>query len=255
MSTGATGVETGSQVQSVYTETNKTNKTNNKKPGNYGKQIGSPSLSEEGEKYYEQLKKKFGNMDFILVSKDMKEQAKTMAASFANPYKTVVLIDEEKIEKMATDENFRKQYEGIISNAKSGLSKLKSSIEKTGAKVKGYGMQVKDGGLSSFFAVLDKANAKQRDRIAKRAENRKAEKKAAEKKAEKKEKEEKLKESQAAGRNEAAWWEEDEDTVTITANSIEELIQKINDYTFADRSNYVQTKEEQMIGQHIDFRS
>ncbi|MDE5907211.1 MAG: hypothetical protein K2H52_00465 [Lachnospiraceae bacterium] len=250
MSTGATGVETGSQVQSVYTETNKTNKTNNKKPGNYGKQIGSPSLSEEGEKYYEQLKKKFGNMDFILVSKDMKEQAKTMAASFANPYKTVVLIDEEKIEKMATDENFRKQYEGIISNAKSGLSKLKSSIEKTGAKVKGYGMQVKDGGLSSFFAVLDKANAKQRDRIAKRAENRKAEKKA-----EKKEKEEKLKESQAAGRNEAAWWEEDEDTVTITANSIEELIQKINDYTFADRSNYVQTKEEQMIGQHIDFRS
>ena len=188
MSTGATGVETGSQVQSVYTETNKTNKTNNKKPGNYGKQIGSPSLSEEGEKYYEQLKKKFGNMDFILVSKDMKEQAKTMAASFANPYKTVVLIDEEKIEKMATDENFRKQYEGIISNAKSGLSKLKSSIEKTGAKVKGYGMQVKDGGLSSFFAVLDKANAKQRDRIAKRAENRKAEKKA-----DQKEKEEKLK--------------------------------------------------------------
>lgn len=252
MSTGATGVETGSQVQSAYTEANK---TNNKKPNSYGKQIGSPSLSEEGEKYYEQLKKKFGNMDFILVSKDMKDQAKAMAASFANPYKTVVLIDEEKVEKMAADENFRKQYEGIISNASSGLSKLKSRIQTTGAKVKGYGMQVKDGGLCSYFAVLDKANAKQRERIAKRAESKKAEKKAAEKKAEKKEKEEWLKEKQAAGKNETAWWEEDEDTVIITANSIEELIQKINDYTFADRSNYVQTKEEQMIGQHIDFRS
>ena len=244
MSTGAAGVETGSQVQSTYTEMNKTDKTDSKKPRYYGKQIGSPVLSEEGEKYYEQLKKKFGNMEFILVSKDMKQQAKTMAASFANPYKTVVLIDEEKIEKMATDENFRKQYESIISNAKSGLSKLKSSIEKTGAKVKGYGMQVKDGGLAGFFAVLDKANAKQRDRIAKRAE-----------KAAKKEKEEWLKEKQASGRTEAAWWEEDEDTVTITANSIEELIQKINDYTFAERSNYVRTEEEQMIGQHIDFRS
>ena len=107
MSTGAAGVETGSQVQSTYTEMNKTDKTDSKKPRYYGKQIGSPVLSEEGEKYYEQLKKKFGNMEFILVSKDMKQQAKTMAASFANPYKTVVLIDEEKIERMAEDEAYR----------------------------------------------------------------------------------------------------------------------------------------------------
>lgn len=251
MGTGASTVEASGQTYAAYTESSKTSKKSN----TYGKQIGSPSLSEEGEKYYEELKKKFGNMDFILVSKDMKEQAKSMAAGFANPYKTVVLIDEEKVERMATDENFRKQYEKIISNASSGLSTLKSRLEKSGAKVKGYGMQVNDGGLTSFFAVLDKSNAMQRERIAKRAENKKAEKKAAEKKAEKKEKEEKFKEKRASGKEEAVWWESDSDTVTITANSIEELIQKINDYTFADRSNYVQTKEEQMIGQHIDFRS
>ncbi|MDE7403785.1 MAG: hypothetical protein K2M81_01625, partial [Lachnospiraceae bacterium] len=124
-----------------------------------------------------------------------------------------------------------------------------------GAKVKGYGMQVNDGGLTSFFAVLDKSNAMQRERIAKRAENKKAEKKAAEKKAEKKEKEEKLKEKWAAGKEGTSWREDDGDTVMITANSIEELIKKIDDYTFAERSNYVQTKEEQMVGQHIDFRS
>lgn len=52
------------------------------------------------------MKSKFGNMDFILVSKDMKEQAKAMASSFANPNKMVVLIDEEKLERMATDEAF-----------------------------------------------------------------------------------------------------------------------------------------------------
>lgn len=238
MSAGTTGVETAGQVYSTYAETGKTTK-------NYGKQIGSPTLSEEGEKYYEQLKKKYGNMDFILVSKDMKEMAKAQAASYANPYKTVVLIDEEKIEKMATDENFRKQYEQIISNGASGISSLKSSLEKSGAKVKGYGMQVNDGGLTSYFAVLDKANALQKERIEKRAETKKAEKKAAAKKAEKKEKEEKLQEKRA----------DDADTVTITANSIEELMKKINDYMFEERSNYVQTKEEQMVGQHIDFRS
>lgn len=251
MGTGTTGIETGSQPVSAYTETEKTNR----KPGNYGKQIGSPALSEEGEKYYEQLKKKFGNMDFILVSKDMKEMAKAHAGSFANPYKTVVLIDEEKIEKMATDENFRKQYEKIISNAASGLSSLKSGLEKSGAKVKGYGMQVNDGGLTSFFAVLDKSNASQRERIKKRAATRKAEKKAAEKKAEKQAKEEKLREKRENGKVHDAWWEKDEDVVTVTAGSIEELMQKIEDYEFADRSNYVQTEEERRVGQHIDFRS
>ena len=33
---------------------------------NYGKTIGEPKLSDEAAKYYDQLKSKFGNMDFIL---------------------------------------------------------------------------------------------------------------------------------------------------------------------------------------------
>lgn len=53
-------------------------------------------------------------MDFILVSKDQKANAQANAASYANAGKMVVLIDEEKVERMAADENYRKQYEGII---------------------------------------------------------------------------------------------------------------------------------------------
>ena len=87
-----------------------------------GKTIGSPKLSEKAARYYEQLKSKYSNMDFILVSADQKEQAKSQAGSYANANKMVVLIDEEKIEKMAEDENYRKQYEGIIANAATGLS-------------------------------------------------------------------------------------------------------------------------------------
>lgn len=77
-------------------------------------------------------------MDFILVSADQKEQAKAQAGSYANANKMVVLIDEEKIEKMAEDENYRKQYEGIIANAATGLSSMSSKISATGASVKGF---------------------------------------------------------------------------------------------------------------------
>ena len=62
-----------------------------------GKTIGQPKLSETAKKYYEKLKSKYQNMDFILVSNDMKEMEKANAGSFANPQKMVVLIDGEKL--------------------------------------------------------------------------------------------------------------------------------------------------------------
>lgn len=220
----------------------------------YGKTIGSPQLSDEAKEYYEHLKKKFGNMDFVLVSKDMKEMAKAQAGSYANPMKTVVLIDEEKIERMAADEDYRKQYEQIISNASSGMAQLKTSIQSLGAKVKGFGMQVNDGGLVSFFAVLKKSSAAQKERIEKASEKKKAEKKEAEAKAEKKAKEEALQSKQTDGKTDIVDIGDAADSVVITANSIEELLQRIQDYTFAEQSDLVQTKEEQMIGQNIDFK-
>ena len=241
-----------SNLYSTYSTQSKTGKTNkenvtgtenskvSKTNGNYGKTIGNAKLSEEGAKYYQELKKKYSNMDFILVSKDQK--------AYANGNKMVVLIDEEKIERMATDENYRKQYEGIIKNAASGLSQLKSQIESSGQNqnVVGYGMKVNDGGTASFFAVLKKSSADQKARIEKKAVEKKEAKKAEEKKAEKKERQDKLKEAQQTS--------DDDDTITISAGSIEELIKKINDYTFSMKSDNVQTEAELQVGQHIDFR-
>ena len=196
--------------------------------GNYGRTIGQPELSEKAAKYYEQLKKKYGNYDFILVSKDQKANAQANAAKYAKNIKTVVLIDEEKIERMATDESYRKKYEGILSGATAQLQQLKSSVEKSGADVKEYGMQVNDGGTTSFFAVLRKSSSHQKSRIQKSAEKKKAEKKAAEKKAEKKQEKERLEKSKES-RTER---EDDTQTITLTANSVEELMDKIGEYTF-----------------------
>lgn len=230
------------QISSIGSNSTVENTGSKTKTRVSGKTIGSPELSEKAAKYYEELKNKYSNMDFILVSKDQKEQAQAQAGSYANANKMVVLIDEEKIERMAEDETYRKQYEGIIANAASGMSQLAKSISTTGAKVKGFGMQVKDNGLVSFFAVLEKSSVAQKARIEKKAAEKKEAKKTEEKRAEKKKREEQLKET-----------DEKADTVTITAGSIEELIRKIQDAQMADRSDSSQTEEEKQVGQKIDF--
>lgn len=242
-------LENSAQSGSVY-ETQKTQRAQKtqKKPDYYGRTIGRPELSDEAKEYYEELKKKYSNMDFILVSSDMKDVAKSQAGSYANPNKLVVLIDEEKIERMATDENFRKQYEAIISNAASGLSKFKAQLGSNASVVKSYGMQVNDGGNASFFAVVDKSLAAQRDRIAKHKAEKAAEKKTAEKKEAKKAAEERRAEKHAEK------VKEDEDTVTVTASSVEELLQKINDIIYEEMSNSVETEEEKLLGHYIDFK-
>lgn len=223
--------EKTSEVETEQNEqTDKTGKVS-------GKTVGQPQLSEKAAKYYEQLKKKYSNMDFILVSKDQKENAKMQAANYANASKMVVLIDEDKIERMAEDEDYRKQYEGMIANASGGLSQLKSAIDSSGASVKGYGMQVNDGGTASFFAVLKKSSEAQKARIEKKREEAKAEKKAEEKKAEKKEQEKKA-----------------DDTVVITASTADELLQKIQDYKQNEKMDYVRSDAEKTLGQHIDFK-
>ena len=48
---------------------NSDKKTSNVKKNNAsGKTVGNPKLSEKASKYYEQLKRKYSNMDFVLVS-------------------------------------------------------------------------------------------------------------------------------------------------------------------------------------------
>ena len=218
-------------------ETTKTDETSGKKKVS-GQTIGNPQLSEKASKYYEQLKKKYSNMNFILVSEDQKENAKANAAGYANSNNMVVLIDEDKIERMASDENYRKQYEGIIANAASGISQLASSLSATGTNVKGFGMQVNDNGTASYFAVLEKSSVAQKERIEKKA----AEKKKNEERLEKKRKE--------TGDVDDT---DDTETVTVTASSIEELLEKVKNQEQLFLSDTVRTPQEKNVGQNVDF--
>ena len=214
-----------------------------------GKTIGQPKLSEKAAKYYEELKSKYKNMDFILVSKDMKEMAKANAGSFANPQKMVVLIDEEKIERMAEDEKFRKQYESVIASAQKQLPQLKQALGRF-SNVKGFGVQVKDNGVTSFFAVMSKSFNDQAARLEKRRIEKKAEKKEAEKKAEKKERQERLEEKREEHRLEAKEAEEE----FISADSMEELVKMVEDFNYQFVSDTTMTETEKGLGTVIDFK-
>ncbi len=229
---------TGSTKTTSVTNEKKTEVTG---PGTYGK----PELSEKAMDYYNALKKKYGNLNFVLVASDKKQEAEMMKGSFANSKNLTVLIDTDKIERMATDEKFRAQYEGILNNAQSGLSQMKTQLGSTGANVKAYGMSINDKGTASFFAVIDKSMAAQRERIEKKAEEKAKAKKEEAKKSSKEKQSERVDQSGNA--------EDQEDTVTITANSMEELNRKIQDYYQQGMFNSVRTEEEKMVGSQINY--
>lgn len=235
-----------------------------------GKTIGNVTLSKEANDYLESLKKKFSNLDFIVVSKDQKQAAQANAASYGNKNKTVVLIDAEKIERMATDEDFRKKYEGIIESSTKKLQAFGQQLSAGGLSglVKGFGMNVSgngnsnDGGNSSFFAVVDESLSLQKQRIERKAAEKKAEKKADEKKAKeklkedrlekKKEAEEKLediKEKNSEGEDSFDW----EKGLYISSESPDALMRALSDYGYKAAEGRVFAKAELTLGRSVDY--
>ena len=271
MSTISAGMPAVAESVSAYYNTSKTSKMSDEKKEDIavtksdesketakktkvgGRTIGNPELSEKAAKYYEELKRKYGNLDFILVSKDQKEFAKATASSYSNPNKMVVLIDEEKIERMAEDENYRKQYEGIISQGASGLTQLKNRLASMGINVKNCGMKVNDNGAASFFATMDQSfktqNKLAEERLAKKKAAKKAEEKKEQKKAEQKKRQEKLEKSRADKKE----IEEKDNEVTFTADSIDELIKKIEDNDYLFRNGSILSEQEKQVGRKFDF--
>ena len=235
----------------------------------YGFTIGDVQLSEKASDYLSKLKSKFGNMEFITVSKDMKAQVQKNAASYGNANKMVVLIDEEKLERMATDESFRKKYEGIIEMSRTKLLQAKNSLASSGADVKNFGMSVDSDGKESFFATVGKSQELQKERIEKRAAEKKAQKAKEKKKAEKEAQEERIRKSREkkaekeektdaedklGEESERIAGEDDREYVIFEAGTLDELSSKVSAYGLESASSRVMTESERMVGTRIDFK-
>lgn len=225
-----------------------------------GRTIGDPVLSDKAKKYYEQLKAKYSNMDFILVSPEQKEEAESKKGMYQSSKELIVLIDSDKIEKMAEDEEYRAKYEGILSNATSQLSQMKDSLGSKADSVSSFGMTFDDNGNASFFAVVDKSLAAQKERIADKKEAAVEEKKKAQKKTQEKRAEErkadradKNKKMDSADKTNSKEKSSDADKVTVSASSWEELLKKIDNVIYESRADSVLTKEEKAVGQSFDY--
>ena len=244
--------ETGKKADEMKPQS-EVKRADGKKEIRTGRTYGNPKLSKEAEDYYNQLTKKYGNMSFVLVESDRKQEAEAMKNSFATPNGMTVLIDTDKIERMATDEKYRAMIEGKIQAASSGLNQMARTVG-TKPGVKSYGMNYKDG-RASFFAAVDKSFAEQRKLIEKRAAKKKEDAKAEKKKAAKKADEERIEKRRADRKDRADSMERTEksDEVIITANSIEELMRKIEDYEMGYLTDHVRTEEEKMRGQSVDY--
>ena len=225
-----------------------------------GTTIGDVQLSDKAKDYLGKLKSKFGGMEFITVSKDMKEQVKQNAASYGNANKMVVLIDEEKLERMATDENFRKKYEGIIATSQANMMQAKMGLTSSGASVKNFGMSVDSNGKENFFATVNKSPDLQKKRAEKKAAEKKAAKLQEKRKAEKKAQEERIqkardkKAQKADSDKEEVEITDDEEYVTFEADSLDDLLSKVQTYSYDNASGKVMTQSEKTVGTKIDFR-
>jgi hypothetical protein len=221
-----------------------------------GKTIGNPKLSDSAAKLYDELKEKYGDMEFILVSDSVKDSVEKNASAYGTPGKTVVLINEEKLEKMAKDENYRKSVETKIDNAKEQIEQAKAQLAASplGASVKTVGIKVNDKGETSFFAQVDKSLQDSNKLAEKRAAKKKEAKAAEKKKAEKQAKEERLEKRRADNAKGKEKPEREEDIEEFEADSIEALIKKLEDFSYSRMSDSVMTEQESALGGSIDFK-
>lgn len=194
--------------------------------------LGNPKLSEDASSYYEELKAKHSDVEFVLVDDANVATAKEQSANINTNKSMIVLISEDEVELMATDESIREKNEKLITDAKAQMPDLMKQLKESGTEVKSFGMEFNDDGTASYFAVIDKSMAAQKERIENKVEEKRAEKKA-------------------DAKEDAT--ERKEDLTTVTASSMEELIRKIKDTMYMAKADNVMTAQEKMIGQSFDI--
>ncbi|MBP3782144.1 MAG: hypothetical protein J6I68_02750, partial [Butyrivibrio sp.] len=208
--------------------------------------------------YLSKLQAKFHGMEFITVSKDMKAQVQQNAAAYGNANKMVVLIDEEKLERMATDESFRNKYEGIIASSQSKMMQAKMGLSSSGSIIKNFGMSVDSNGNESFFATVSKSQDLQKKRIEKKAAEKKQQKIKEKREASRKAQEERIEKAKEnkAEKTDDKKGEEiyEEEYDIIEANSLDDLLSKVQTYSYNNAASRVVTDAERNVGTRVDFK-
>lgn len=167
-------------------------------------------LSDAAKNLLEELRAKYQNMEFEVAEWSTDEEQEYYARDCQKDYS--VLINPELLEKMAADESVRAEYEAVLDQADDNSAALTEALGEDSDQIKNFSITIDANGKVSYAVQLIKDFE---ERNAKRAED-------ASKKSVEEIREEKLEEKRAKKRE-----EEKERLERISADSIEELIEKI----------------------------
>lgn len=173
-------------------------------------------LSDAAKRLLEELRAKYGNMEISVAKWSTDEEQDYYARNCQKDYS--VLIDPEALEAMAADESVREKYESILDQAGDHSKALEEALGEDVDRIKSFSITIGADGKVSFAVQLMKDFE---ERNAKRAE------KSAEE-----QREERLEEKRAQKRE-----EEKERLERISADSIDELIEKIKNKLYPQESS------------------
>lgn len=203
-------------------------------------------LSEGAKKVLDELKDKYGNMDFFVANYSSDEEAEDIMSRGTKEYS--VLIEPELLEKMAEDAETKDKYMGIIEDSTNQLADMKDKIEESGEKVESLGVKIDADGTTKFFAKIKEQNEKYQKQVEDSKEAAKEEAKKAEQKEAKEKQMEKLRGDPAnpyGKKHEPAY----EKTTSVYADSVEELIDKIKNIDWSQ----IEATPVKGAGQKFDF--
>ncbi len=164
-------------------KTDKTDKTNKAE-----KADTKVELSKDAKALLEELRKKYGNMDFMVANYDSEEEAADILSRGTKEFS--VLIEPEMLEKMARDEEYKAEQLKTLEEATGNLQNMSEQLGDRADDVKRLGVSIGSDGKVTYFAELEKMSEKQRERIEKSRTDKKEEEAKKAKKEEKAEKDE-----------------------------------------------------------------
>ncbi len=143
--------------------THSSQRTNSTKQTQAVKDKDEVKLSDKAKNLLKELRKSYGNVDFIVANYNTDEEADAYLSRGTKDFS--VLIDPEELEKMASDEKTKQKNLGIIDDAMGKLSDMREKLGDKKDEVTRFGISIDKNGTVSFFAELETLSEKQRERI------------------------------------------------------------------------------------------
>lgn len=226
--------------KSYYTssaQSRKAAKADDKKTDNTKKtDNNSVKLSDKAKALLQELKKSYSNADFYVAEYETDEEAAEYLSRGSKDYS--VLIDPEELERMANDDEVKKQNLAPLDESIDKLGEIKEELKDTGREdeVVTLGVNIGKDGKVSYFAELEKSGERTKEFVDKIREDKKEAAKEAD--------------AERTGKGQDKYNYEHSKRATVSADSVEDLLEQIKNF------NWDNVKEETTIpmpGARFDF--